>query len=215
MAEPTAKELYEKRREEEKKERGGTPSVAATSSGGGRKFLWWIVALLILLGIGYLLYTEVKKEIPKTPDQSVGLEILSRDHIPVGSPRPEYNSNPPTSGPHYDTPAAVGFYPDTLPDEQLVHNLEHGDVWVSFKGSLSSSTVEELKTLLDGVKVIITRRDANDTDVAAVTWGRLEKFNLAGAAISADELQRLRDFILRYKNRGPESVIDSASMLGQ
>jgi hypothetical protein len=214
MAELTPKEQYEARRKAELQEREQAPTSSQAPKKNAGRFIWWGIALLILGGIGYALYSAVKAEIPKTPDQSKAFDIVSREHIPETSPRPTtYNSNPPTSGPHFAVPAPVGFYAKELSDMKLVHNLEHGDVWISFKGSISSSSVEKLKGLLDGAKVIITRRDSNDTDVAAAAWGRLDGFNFAGATISEDELQRLQDFILRYKNRGPESVLDSASML--
>ncbi len=214
MAELTPKEQYEARRAQEKKERPTTPGASVRRRGTGR-FIGWGVALLVFIGLGYALWSAVSAEIPKGPDRSIAYTIVGREHIPEGSPRPTtYNSNPPTSGPHFATPAPVGFYGRGLPDMRVVHNLEHGDVWISYKGSVSSTTIQALKGLLDGVKVIVTRRNENDTDVAAAAWGRLDKFNLAGATTSLDELQRLRDFILRYKNRGPESALDSATMLG-
>ena len=156
MPELTPKEQYEARRVAEKGDRAAAPATVSSPASRGR-FLWWGMALLIILGVGYTLYSAVRAEIPKTKDQSKPYDIVSREHIAVDSARPAtYNSNPPTSGPHYQGPAAVGFYDKTLPDEQLIHNLEHGDVWVSYQGTLSSTTIEALKGLLDGAKVTIT-----------------------------------------------------------
>ena len=42
------------------------------------------------------------------------------------------NSSPPTSGPHWRHAADPGFYGTELPDEELVHNLEHGQIVVSY-----------------------------------------------------------------------------------
>ena len=44
----------------------------------------------------------------------------------------DYTTVPPTSGPHWQVPAQCGFYEQGLPDEQLVHNLEHANVVVSY-----------------------------------------------------------------------------------
>ena len=42
-----------------------------------------------------------------------------------------YSTIPPTSGRHWDAWAACGFYDYALPDELLVHNLEHGNIIIS------------------------------------------------------------------------------------
>ena len=53
-------------------------------------------------------------------------------HIDQGESHPPYNSTPATSGWHYSAPglapAKWGIHSDVLPDEVLVHNLEHGGV---------------------------------------------------------------------------------------
>lgn len=89
-----------------------------------------------------------------------------------------------------------------LPDEQVVHNLEHGHVWISYKPDLSSEAVKVLRGFAGGT-TIVTPRSANDFDVALAAWGRLDKFNLENGQI--DE-QRIKDFISRYQNKGPENV---------
>ncbi len=63
--------------------------------------------------------------------------ILSRDHIQPGQTHPPYNSNPPTNGWHYPVWADWGIYTQTIPDEYLVHNLEHGGIWISYRSAIS------------------------------------------------------------------------------
>ncbi len=55
-----------------------------------------------------------------------------REHIPVGTSHTvQYNSDPPTSGPHYDPSAGPGIYDEPMPDGYLIHSLEHGYVIIS------------------------------------------------------------------------------------
>ncbi|MBI4085054.1 MAG: DUF3105 domain-containing protein [Candidatus Liptonbacteria bacterium] len=162
-----------------------------------KRALWLFVAA----GIAYLLVTWIVGQFPKGPDYSRSFHILGREHISPGSPRPEYNSDPPTSGPHHPNPADVSFYSKELPDEQLVHNLEHGHVWISYRSDLSQEVVDKLKGFAGG-SVIVTMRLRNDSDIALAAWGRLDKFNLESGPFPA---QRIKDFILRYQNRGPEN----------
>jgi len=54
-------------------------------------------------------------------------EAGSREHVSPGADI-EFNSDPPSGGPHYDATAAAGFYEETPPLGEIVHTLEHGAV---------------------------------------------------------------------------------------
>ena len=43
-----------------------------------------------------------------------------------------YNSVPPASGDHWSIPQRCGFFTDPVPDEQIVHNLEHSNIVISY-----------------------------------------------------------------------------------
>lgn len=137
------------------------------------------------------------------PKPGVGFSIQGRDHIAVGQPHPPYNSNPPTSGWHYDAPATWGFYATELPDEALVHNLEHGGIWISYKDPNDADVIDKLTALSRRFpkKVIITLRSRNDSRLAVAAWGRLLKLD------GYDEKQLVR-FISTFKDKGPERVFD-------
>ena len=61
----------------------------------------------------------------------------SMNHVPEWQ-SVAYSTTPPTSGPHWDRWADRGFYPDGLPDELIAHNLEHGNIVVSYKSATIS-----------------------------------------------------------------------------
>lgn len=163
-----------------------------------KKIGYWILSLLVVAGGFWLL---AKTTGPKGSDDSQAYPILGRNHIADGSTA-TYNSNPPTSGDHYAAPAIARFYDRELPDEQLVHNLEHSHIWISYKPNLPKEILETLKDF-GGGNIVVAPRSKNDTDIALAAWGRLDKFNIEGESV--DE-QRIKDFISRYKNRGPENV---------
>ena len=48
-----------------------------------------------------------------------------------------YDSFPPTSGDHWSTPASCGFYIQPVPDELVVHNMEHSNIVVSYNLSIT------------------------------------------------------------------------------
>ena len=165
------------------------------------KWLLWI-AILGLLGYG--VYAFIKKSIPQGEDMSQKISIMenAQQHIAVGESHEPYNSNPPTSGPHYEKTARSGFRTDVIADEHIVHNLEHGDIWVSFHPRVSDEIKNELKKF-GAAKVVVISREANETDIALAAWGRLDTFNLID---EPNTEQRIRDFINRHINKGPERV---------
>ena len=57
----------------------------------------------------------------------------SVDHRPIGEAI-SYSTTPPTSGPHWGTPewADCGIHEAGIPDERIVHNMEHGQVVISY-----------------------------------------------------------------------------------
>lgn len=62
---------------------------------------------------------------------------------------PKWNTDPPTSGPHYEVPAVYGSYEEPLSLAQLVHNLEHGAVYVLYGPKVPEETVDELQAFYD------------------------------------------------------------------
>lgn len=160
------------------------------------------VLLVLLIGFGYFI---TKQTGPEGSDMSVAIPEQGREHIAVGTEHEPYNSNPPTSGPHYAEPAAPGFRgDDDIADEHIVHSLEHGLIWISYTPDVTEAVINALREFDDGLTVI-TARTANDTDIAVAAWGRLDTFDV-GEALTDAELQRIQDFITRYANRGPERI---------
>ena len=51
--------------------------------------------------------------------------------MPIGE-KVDYNSNPPTSGKHYEDWIRSGVYSEPKEDRNLVHSLEHGYVIISY-----------------------------------------------------------------------------------
>ena len=170
----------------------------------------YTILVIVISGLFTGIYFYVKSGEPKGPDHSVAYEVSGNgNHIAEGSPRPNYNSNPPTSGPHYDKPAHEGFYSESIIDEHIVHNLEHGDIWVSYRASTTpASVIEQLKSLSDP-KLIITPRATNPNDICQSSWGHLDCCNLDGLPAQAGkplDTERINDFSKRYRYKGPEQV---------
>lgn len=135
------------------------------------------------------------------PDNSVSYPSVGRDHISLGDAHVPYNSNPPTSGPHAD-PIRIGAYTQKFPDENMIHNLEHGHIWLSYRDEGDTEAIQLLTILQHKYpdRVIMTYRPEDDSRIAVAAWTRLLKL---------DELdsQQVEAFIIRYSDSAPESIL--------
>jgi len=163
------------------------------------RFTLWI---LILVAVGYGVFLLAQMAGPDGEDFSTRYEIQGRDHIDDGASHLPYNSNPPSSGWHYASPARGGFYEESLPDERVIHNLEHGDIWIAYRPDISGGAKEILESFA-GQYTIVSPRTGNDGDVSLVSWGRVDTFDIENDVVDEG---RVSDFIKRYDNRGPEKV---------
>lgn len=165
-----------------------------------KKAIWVIgsIAVLVFLVAGGIFYSRWKNQ--NLPGEFVSDQ--GREHVGPGHGH-IYNSNPPTSGPHFVRPAEWGLYKEELPDEVLIHNMEHGGVWISYKPEIAKDTIKNLESFYEkyGRKIIVAPRSKNDTDIALAAWNRLDKFS---AAEYSDE--RIERFIRAFRNKGPEFV---------
>ena len=165
-----------------------------------KRAAWIGAAVIILAGSGYVLVRYQESLSGKMPGEIIPSQ--GQDHVPLGTSF-SYNSNPPTSGPHNVNPAEWGIYKEEIADQILIHNLEHGGVWISYRQGIDEAVVKKLEDIAKafGRKVIMAPRQANDSDIALAAWTRLDKFS---AAEFSEE--RVREFIRAYRNKGPEFV---------
>ena len=137
--------------------------------------------------------------------------IDDRNHFPTGQTYDDYNSDPPTSGPHADT-----FVPAGVPDlavarEVAVHNMEHAGVVVWYNCGAEPALDNDdcavlreqlsqvvLQEVADGNNVLMTSYPAMDTRIALTSWGYLDTFEAFDEA-------RVRAFITTFEcNFDPE-----------
>lgn len=162
-------------------------------------FLAIIIPLAIIGGIIAFGFSS-----KSSPQKNIG-EVISDQgttHIKEGETHPPYNSNPPTSGWHYDNPIEWGVYKNELVQERLVHNLEHGGVVIQYKPTLAPAIIaklEELKKSKFECKLVVAPFDKLDKNIAITSWRRMYKSD------NFDE-PTVKKFIEQYHDRAPESV---------
>ena len=173
--------------------------------------VWFLIPTFVIIGAGVWFLS--KNSTGETQDSAlpvavsnpvegtVDYEIVGRNHIASGTAGSGYNSNPPSSGPHWPNPAKNGVYDSPLPEEQVLHNLEHGHVWIAYKSDVGDEVKNRLKEIVNenDWKVVMAPRETNETKIALVAWGRVLKMD-------EPNYDKIRDFIRTYRNRGPENT---------
>jgi hypothetical protein len=119
-------------------------------------------------------------------------EILpTRSHVTEGQ-TVDYNSVPPTSGNHWPQWSECGFFEEAIPDERIVHNLEHSNIVVSYNFD-TQEEIDQLREVVEDIGLFRTMGVARsypnllEGHVALSAWGvsdemvgidkdRIEKF---------------------------------------
>ena len=109
-----------------------------------------LIGLAIILGVFFLAGGD-DEDLAATM-QAAGCQLRSvqaqpGDHTAEldATSDPKWNTDPPTSGPHYPIPAVYGEYDTPLKIAQVVHNLEHGAVSVLYGPQVPDETVQQLR----------------------------------------------------------------------
>jgi hypothetical protein len=97
---------------------------------------------------------------------------LKPQHINNPNANVDYNSFPPSSGPHYAQPAPWGIYPDSVKQTILVHNLEHGGIVIQYGPKVSQSDVQKIQSLYqdDPYGLVVAPYAKLANKIAATAW---------------------------------------------
>lgn len=166
--------------------------------------LIWGAASVAVLGIIGLIVWQFAK-----PAAGEVVPIMAdTSHIETDSDPGTYNSDPPTSGPHYAQEANAGFFDANIythPAGYLVHNLEHGYVIFWYNCNLLDETAcsdlkSQIRSVMDelgGVKLIAYPWDSIDVPLVITSWGHLQRFETFDA-------EQAKAFYHANLNRAPE-----------
>lgn len=94
-------------------------------------------------------------------------DITSRTHTPGDVAYPQ---DPPAGGPHAPVWLACGAYDEPVREENAVHDLEHGSVWITYDPTLSTGDVDRLAEALPANGIMSPREDL-PAPVVVTVWG--------------------------------------------
>ena len=119
----------------------------------------------------------------------------------------DYEQTPPVGGEHNPVWQNCGYYAEPVRNENAVHSLEHGAVWITYSPDLPQDEVEILGDLAENqTYVLVSPYEGLPSPVVASAWGKQLRLESA-------EDPDLEGFIGAYR-QGPENPEPGAACTG-
>lgn len=166
------------------------------------KFLFIILSVVAIGTIGLVMFNNAK--IPDKPRLGTAQLDQGREHIKPGE-KITYKSAIPTSGPHGQE-APWGYSATQFANENVIHNMEHGGIVVSYRPDLDAATINKIKALylspysiksFQPNKVVIMPRAGQQKPIVLASWNRLLE-------LGSFNQQTLIDYYLTNVGKSPE-----------
>lgn len=159
-------------------------SESPESSESGRRRRWVTVVLAAAVAvvalsaaIAFSLVNDDGRVSGGTPAADVNLdevEFIEKENTTHTQEDVEYDELPPVGGPHNPVWLDCGVYDEPVPEENVVHDLEHGTVWVTYRPGLNQGDIDALAQVLPQ-NGILSPYDDLQSPVVVTVWGtRLE-----------------------------------------
>jgi hypothetical protein len=131
-----------------------------------------LIAAAFLAGFAALVVFDARQQAASRPPGEV-------EDIDVGSARQhtegdvDYEQTPPAGGEHNPVWQNAGFYPEPIRDENAVHTLEHGAVWITYRPDLPQGQVEQLRDIAQSQScVLVSPYPELGAPIVASAWGK-------------------------------------------
>jgi hypothetical protein len=82
----------------------------------------------------------------------------------------EYPQTPPAGGDHNPAWLNCGVYTEPQPNENAVHSLEHGAIWVTYDPSISAEDLDLLKSKLPSTHAILSPYEGLPSPIVLSGW---------------------------------------------
>jgi len=184
-----------------------TRRLAAARSLRTRRLTIGVGIAIVLVGAIVFFVTrpapEALANVETFPDQG-------QVHIDTTDPVPDYNSDPPTSGPHAVAAAACGIYREAVPDINLVHDLEHGVIVIYYNPESAADARGDLENFARdaATHVIVVPREGMEDPIVLTAWTHLLR-------LTSYDRGAIDGFYGQYAQFGPETGVSCPFQVDQ
>ena len=149
-----------------------------------------IGGIAVTVGLVALVVTDVESGRSERPEPPAGVEIfpgVTNQHVDGNI---AYGTlDPPPGGNHNVEWHACGFYDHEIRNENAVHAMEHGVVWITYQAGLSEDDMSILERLGGRSETIVSLLAGQSARVIATAWANQLKLESA----SDDRLEQFHD----------------------
>jgi hypothetical protein len=146
-----------------------------TQTGTGRPWLKWglggLVAALIVVGVIYI-SSDVTGNPQGVADPPPGTEIVQIGEASHTLEPIAYARVPPAGGSHHPEWLTCRVYSAPVRNENAVHALEHGAIWITYDPSLDANAIDDLEGFGRRREVIVSPYPELGSPVVVTAWGR-------------------------------------------
>ena len=182
--------------------------VRTTASSGPNKTYIIVGAVIFLFVAGFvaLVVIDSRQQAGSAPPGEVEtIDVGPANQHTEGDVT--YEQTPPAGGEHSPIWQNAGFYEAPIRDENAVHTMEHGAVWITYSPDLPEDQVEEIRQLVEGQTCLLASpHDDLSSPIVASAWGK----QLAVESADSPELQQ---FVRAYR-LGPQTPEVGAACTG-
>jgi hypothetical protein len=137
-------------------------------------------------------------------DKVTSFSGLSRNHTQSAV---HYPQTPPVGGDHNPVWQNCGYYAQPIHNENAVHSMEHGTVWITYQPNLPKAQVDQLAAIARSQTfVIVSPYTGLPAPVVASAWGKQEWLHSASDP-------KLAQFVSTYR-QGPQTPEPGAPCTG-
>ncbi|MDD7961645.1 DUF3105 domain-containing protein [Microbacterium thalli] len=163
------------------------------------KLVWWVVGSTAAVAIIGLIAASVifaPKPVTYEAGNSTGREIDGVETFEHVTTHVEgavtYEQTPPAGGEHNPIWLNCGVYTEPQANENAVHSLEHGAIWITYDPEVvSEAEVEKLQGYMPSTYALLSPYPGMDTPIAVSAWNAQLKVD------SADD-ERIEEFFTEY-----------------
>lgn len=107
---------------------------------------------------------------PAGPPEGVDdTEETDRNHV---QGEVDYTTQPPAGGDHAAVWQNCGFYDEPIANENAVHSLEHGAVWIQYADDADDPITERIRQLADQPYLLASPLGDLESPVVLSAWGK-------------------------------------------
>ncbi len=157
----------------------------------------------VLAIAGAVTISIVREQASKPSLSAVQSYTVKQGHVTTAV---TYAQTPPSGGEHAPVWLNCGTYPKPVPNENAVHAMEHGAVWVTYRPDLPAAQVQQLRQAIPDTYAVLSPYPGLPAPVVASAWGKQ-------LALTGPDDPRLDAFVRAYR-QGPQTPEPGAACTG-